>query len=209
MRPAEPGKDLRSHAVCYRVTRSIAFVRATAYQDDPAKPIASAAAAFMIAANRTNMMAEQKPKITYDMLPPLAVPDEPTAPELAQSSYARFLGIQVRQDGTTIMPYHVKLTGNPILPALHGGTIGSFLETTAVVGVAREIGADMQPKPVGLTINYLRSGKSLDTFARVKIVKQGRRVVAFEAQAWQTSPSLPIASAYGHFMLKKEPGADA
>jgi acyl-coenzyme A thioesterase PaaI-like protein len=43
----------------------------------------------------------------------------------------------------------------------------------------------------------------------VSIVKQGRRVVAFEAQAWQDDPDKPIASAFGHFMLRKTPGADA
>jgi hypothetical protein len=39
-------------------------------------------------------------------------------------------------------------------------------------------------------------------------VKQGRRVVAFEAQAWQDDPAKPIASAFGHFMLRKTPDAD-
>ena len=41
----------------------------------------------------------------------------------------------------------------------------------------------------------------------VSILKQGRRVVAFEARAWQDDPDKPIASAYGHFMLRKT-GAD-
>ena len=95
-----------------------------------------------------------------------------------------------------------------ILPAIHGGMTGAFLETTAIVGVTRELGALAPPKPIGLTINYLRSGRALDSYARVSIVKQGRRVVAFEAQAWQDDPTKPIASAFGHFMLRKTPGAD-
>jgi acyl-coenzyme A thioesterase PaaI-like protein len=76
------------------------------------------------------------------------------------------------------------------------------------VGVTRELGAPALPKPIGLTINYLRSGRALDSYARVSIVKQGRRVVAFEAQAWQDDPTRPIASAFGHFMLRKIPDAD-
>ena len=85
---------------------------------------------------------------------------------------------------------------------------GAFLETAAIVGVTRELGVLAPPKPIGLTINYLRSGRALDSYARVSIVKQGRRVVAFEAQAWQDDPNKPIASAFGHFMLRKTPGAD-
>lgn len=51
MRAAEPGRDLYATAHCYRVTRSVAFVRATAYDDDPADPVATAQAAFMLDAN--------------------------------------------------------------------------------------------------------------------------------------------------------------
>ncbi|MBI1181677.1 MAG: hotdog fold thioesterase [Alphaproteobacteria bacterium] len=47
MRPAEPGRDVLAFAECYKVTRLIAFVRGYAYHDDPAKPIANAAATFM------------------------------------------------------------------------------------------------------------------------------------------------------------------
>ena len=106
------------------------------------------------------------------------------------------------------MPFSPKIVGNPILPAIHGGIIGAFLETTAIAGVTRDLGVSALPKPIGLTINFCRSGRALDSYASVSIVKQGRRVVAFEAQAWQDDPAKPIASALGHFMLRKEPGAD-
>ena len=64
------------------------------------------------------------------------------------------------------------------------------------------------PRPIGLTINYLRSGRALDSYAKVSIVKQGRRIVAFEAQAWQDDATKPIASAFGQFMLSKAPCTD-
>jgi uncharacterized protein (TIGR00369 family) len=47
--PAAPGRDVVAHATCTKVTRNVAFVRATAYQDDEASPIATAAGTFMIA----------------------------------------------------------------------------------------------------------------------------------------------------------------
>ena len=59
------------------------------------------------------------------------------------------------------------------------------------------------PKPIGLTVNYLRSGRALDSFANVSIVKQGMRIVAFQAQAWQDDAAKPIATAFGHFKLRQ------
>jgi len=48
MRPAEPGKDIFAKAHCFKVTRSVAFVRAVAYDVDPSDPVAAAQAAFML-----------------------------------------------------------------------------------------------------------------------------------------------------------------
>lgn len=52
MRPAEPGKDIFAHAQCYKVTRSVCFVRAFAYEETPGDPVAAAQAAFMITGDR-------------------------------------------------------------------------------------------------------------------------------------------------------------
>lgn len=204
-KPATPGLDIKAHSVCYRVTRSIAFVRSAAYQESEDDPVATATACFMIGANRTNMLTDER---IHDGPPPeLEAPEDP-ASLFANSPFARCLGIRLGADDTLVMPFSPKIIGNPVLPAIHGGMTGAFLETTAIVGVTRELGVSAPPKPIGLTINYLRSGRALDSYAKVSIVKQGRRVVAFEAQAWQDDPGKPIASAFGHFMLRKTPGAD-
>lgn len=119
--------------------------------------------------------------------------------------YARFLGITVDQRGnevTTVLHFSQQLIGNPVLPALHGGVIGAFLETTAIAQLAFESGAGPLPKPIGLTIDYLRSGKPVDTYGRAEITKQGRRVAMVRAEAWQDDRSRPIAAAHGHFLLQ-------
>jgi len=200
-RPATPGLDIKAHSVCYRVTRSIAFVRSTAYQESEDDPVATATATFMYGANRTDML-RSSPKEMYEAPPPLEAPDDPSG-LFSNSPFARFIGIRIGEDGVPVMPFSRKIIGNPILPAIHGGMMGAFLETTAFVGVARELGVARMPKPIGLTINYLRSARAHDTYASYSIVKQGRRVVAFEAQAWQNDPKTPVASAYGHFMLRR------
>jgi uncharacterized protein (TIGR00369 family) len=58
-KPATPGLDIKAHSVCYRVTRSIAFVRSTAYQESEDDPVATATACFMVGANRTNMLTDR------------------------------------------------------------------------------------------------------------------------------------------------------
>src|SRR3954465_10967787 len=204
LKPATPGLDIKAHSLCYRVTRSIAFVRSAAYQDSEDDPVATATACFMVGANRTNMLTDAR--IHNGAPPALEAPEDPTS-LFANSPFARCLGIRLGEDDTLVMPFSPKIIGNPMLPAIHGGMTGAFLETTAIVGVTRELGV-APPKPIGLTINYLRSGRALDSHASVSIVKQGRRVVAFEAQAWQDDRSKPIASAFGHFMLRQTPGAD-
>jgi uncharacterized protein (TIGR00369 family) len=205
-KPAMAGLDVRAHAVCTRAARSIAFVQATAYQESEDDPVATAAACFMIGANRTNGPVEW-PK---DAVPPptLEAPQDPGS-EFADSPFARCLGIRSADDDTWVMPFAPKIIGNPILPAIHGGITGAFLETAAVIGVTRNLGAAAAPKPIGLTINYLRPGRALDSYANVSIVKQGRRIVAFEARAWQDDPRKPIASAFGHFMLRATPRTEA
>lgn len=48
MRAAEPGRDVFAKADCYKLTQSIAFVRAIAFEDSPEAPIATAQGAFAL-----------------------------------------------------------------------------------------------------------------------------------------------------------------
>src|SRR4051812_48438581 len=87
-KPSTPGLDIKAHSICYRVTRSIAFVRATAYQESEDNPVATATACFMVGANWTNMFVGRPrgggPAVS------LEAPDDPAGP-FANSPFARWL----------------------------------------------------------------------------------------------------------------------
>ncbi|WKL56523.1 PaaI family thioesterase [Asticcacaulis sp. ZE23SCel15] len=51
MRAAKPGKDMIVTAKCYKLTRTMGFVRAFAYDETIDDPVAAAQAAFVITSN--------------------------------------------------------------------------------------------------------------------------------------------------------------
>ena len=118
--------------------------------------------------------------------------------------YARHLGMEVERQGrelTFLLRFSQHLIGNPRLPALHGGVIGSFLETTAILGLIWDTPLQELPKPVDIGIDFLRSGRTIDTFACAIITKRGRRVANVRAEAWQEGRERPIAALHGHFLI--------
>jgi acyl-coenzyme A thioesterase PaaI-like protein len=128
---------------------------------------------------------------------------------LEKLPYVKFLGISFEQPAGDLigkLTFKQELIGNPALPALHGGVIGGFLETVAIVQVARDSKIRVLPKTIDITFDYLRSGRPLDTYARATITKHGRRVANVQVIAWQDDPEKPIAAAHGHFLL--EPAGD-
>lgn len=123
---------------------------------------------------------------------------------IADIPYARFLGLSEQRAGdelTVTMPFADRLIGNPMLPALHGGATAALLELTATTQVALLYPGPRAPRLINVTVAYLRSGRPIDTFARARISKAGRRVVYVQCDAWQDDPAQPIATLTAHFLL--------
>jgi len=118
--------------------------------------------------------------------------------------YARFLGVGVERIAgglECVLPFREAIVGNPMLPAVHGGVIGAFLELTAIMRLIDESGTDHVPKPINFAIDYLRSAGPTTTRARADIFKLGRRIAVVHVLAWQDDPARPVASGNGKFLL--------
>lgn len=134
-------------------------------------------------------------------------PQERLTAALARIPYASFLGVRAELKGdelTLVLPYSDHLVGNPILPALHGGVVAALMELTAITQLAIASKSDKFPKTIDVGFDYLRSGKPVDTYARARVVKIGRRIANVQAEAWQNEREQPIAAMHGHFLVSEE-----
>ena len=130
---------------------------------------------------------------------------------LARIPYARFLGMRAELAGdemTTIMPFSEHLIGNAMLPAIHGGVLGAFMEMTALAQLSINQGPGRQPRTIDVNIDYLRTGRPVDTFARARMNRVGRRIANVYVEAWQEARASPIAALHGHFLLTNAKDAE-
>lgn len=121
--------------------------------------------------------------------------------------YMRFLGLTVAGDENgpiVTMPGSEHIIGNPVLPAIHGGVVGAFVESAAIVHLIWARESRQVPKIVNLTIEYLRSARVVDTYAQATITKHGRRIANMRIEAWQADRAKPVAAAHAHFLLPGE-----
>jgi len=123
--------------------------------------------------------------------------------------YARFLGVRAEIEGTAllgVLPFSPHLIGNTVLPALHGGVVGAFLELTALATLSLRTGGG-SARTVDIAVDYLRSARAVDTFARAEVLRIGRRVANVRVSAWQANETQPVATLRGHFLVGPAPKA--
>lgn len=128
---------------------------------------------------------------------------------LGATPFAGLIGMRCDIHGdemTAVMPFQDRLIGNAALPALHGGALGAFLEMTAMAQVFLASDLSRPPKPIDLTVDYLRPAGPQDTYARASIRKLGRRMTAIHAEAWQQDRAKPVAALRAQFLVEVREG---
>lgn len=123
---------------------------------------------------------------------------------IATIPYAVTIGVECQRFGDEVMfklPRKKSNIGNPILPAIHGGVIGGFMEISASLHLLMFQDTPKLPKIVDISLDYLRAGLDRDTYVECKLTRQGSRVANVIVTAWQKSRNEPIALARAHFLF--------
>lgn len=127
---------------------------------------------------------------------------------LQKIPYARYLGMQAQVQGRDILfilPENDALVGNPMLPAIHGGVVGGFMEQAAALHLIARMDQPVVPKTINFSLDYLRPSRLRDTYARCQLTRQGRQVANIAITAWQEDRDTPCATARAHFLI---PGSE-
>lgn len=128
-------------------------------------------------------------------------------PLLDSIPYARLLGMRFQRIGQDVLfqlPKNDDNIGNPILPAIHGGVLGGFMELAASMHLIMNMETLALPKMIDFSLDYLRAGRHQDTYAECQVWRQGARVANVSITAWQTERTSPIATARAHFLLQRD-----
>ena len=124
--------------------------------------------------------------------------------------YAQLIGLQALEQNQRAdepstprfyLPKNPNNIGNPILPAIHGGVIGGFMEMSASLHLLMTMDSLAMPKIIDFSLDYLRAGRHQDTYAECQVWRQGNRVANVAITAWQNDIDQPIATARAHFLL--------
>ena len=119
--------------------------------------------------------------------------------------YAKLIGLEFQRFGSDVifsLPDNKDNIGNPILPAVHGGVIGGFMEMSAALHLMMFLDTPAMPKIVDFSLDYLRAARGgRDTFAECQVIRQGSRVANVIINAWQTRREDAVATARAHFLL--------
>ncbi|MFM6854646.1 MAG: PaaI family thioesterase [Sphingopyxis sp.] len=140
--------------------------------------------------------------------PPAGTTPAASLPPTNLPPYARLLGIALSVDPRNGQPPVLRmdfadaLAGRPGM--LHGGAIAGLLEMAARAALHANLlaaGQDIGFKPIGITIDYVRGGRHLPTFARGKVTRVGKRVATVVVEAWQGDENAHIAAARMHMLM--------
>ena len=125
--------------------------------------------------------------------------------------YADFLGISVagERNGAPflVMPFSAGLAGAPGI--IHGGAIAGLLEVAAIAAIDATLEESVDArsifKPITVTVDFMRPGRHVATFACGRVIRVGGRIANVDVTAWQDDPDRAIAAARMNLAIGAKP----
>jgi uncharacterized protein (TIGR00369 family) len=202
LRPAPCDHALVVDARCEAVTDDVAFVRCLVHAEGSREQLATGDATFMRSTRGRRFDAAPP----LDTRPASLLQTATPAPNLSKParSYAQYLGVEVLggSDGLRLhLPFREALIGNIQIPALHGGVLGGLIEEAARVAVGAGQGENSALRILNCDIDYLRSARTVDSYATAEIVRRTRRTVLARVVCWQSEDRVPVATGRVQILL--------
>jgi uncharacterized protein (TIGR00369 family) len=124
----------------------------------------------------------------------------------------RALGMKVLEMGKAearfMLPYDVKLVGNPDTGVLHGGAITALLDAASGASVFAALSEWKPIATLDLRIDYMRAGDAgRDVVCRAHCYKLTHNVAFTRAVAYHDDEVDPIATSMGTFMIGTKLGS--
>lgn len=102
------------------------------------------------------------------------------------------------------IPPRPELTGNPSLPALHGGVLSALADTAGGLVVFSALSPGHSVSTVDLRVDYLRPGRvGEDLVAEATLVRLGNRVAVANCDLWQGDSTQVVAQARGVYNIHR------
>ena len=128
--------------------------------------------------------------------------------DIAGSGMSQWLNISATAEHDTLtfrLGFAEGHIGNPIIRALHGGVISSFLESCARLELIARLSPSVQLRTTSVHTSYFRSSKAEDMLARICLQRVGRRFAFVEATGWQGEEGNVVArSAIGIRVIRTQ-----
>jgi uncharacterized protein (TIGR00369 family) len=97
--------------------------------------------------------------------------------------------------------------GNPLIRALHGGVLATFMEYSALCELKHLTGDPVVYETINVSVDYLRSAKAKNLCASAEVIKKGRNLVVVDVTTWQSDTAKPVARATCSFVRAVAQGA--
>lgn len=128
--------------------------------------------------------------------------------DIAASGMSQWLNISATAEGGALtyrLGFAEGHIGNPVIRALHGGVISSFLESCARLELIARLSPAVRLRTTSVHTSYFRSSKAQDMLARISLQRVGRRFAFLEATGWQGEEDTVVArSAIGIRVIRTE-----